>query len=67
MPPSARNYYSIFFLLSSDFCLPLSASLFSGLRAEAGCLPGRGSGLRRDERPDELCSVLYRLGINCQG
>ena len=55
--------------------------LWTGFRVAAGCLPGCGSSLsgygglpgcgglrqdeRRDERPDELSSVLYRLVINC--
>jgi len=37
----------------------------SGFRAAAGGLLGY-DGLRQDERPDELSSVLYQLVINCQ-
>jgi hypothetical protein len=48
-------------ILWTGFCIVISGSL-----AGAGCLPGCGSGLRRDERPDELSSVLYPLVFNCQ-
>jgi hypothetical protein len=47
---------------------PVDCGLASGLRRSA---PRCGSGLRREERPDErrdeLSSVLYRLVVNYQG
>lgn len=69
--PTKENL-AIYYLRSLCLCAFTTLTVALCLCRKASCgpasvfwLPGYG-GLRRDECPDELSSVLYRLGINCQ-